>query len=207
MEVAKGLLFLGFVALGLTVAYSIWGKGDRRGLVNVFLVYTLVLGLGAGLSQREAWPFSTWPLVAGLVPPTVTQPRMVAIDTEGREYPIDYRAWAPFEMDELVGWQGKHFFQLDRAAQDRVSAYLLGIIEGNRQRWAAGKPEPYLDRYFGPLSAPLFLGHPEHWTKGTGVPTQPFRGLRLYNESWNVEERWRDPTKVVRQLAYEYREP
>ena len=76
MEVAKGLLFLGFVALGLTAAYSTRGKGDRRWLVNIFLVYTLVLGLGAGLSQREAWPFSTWPLVAGLVPPTVMQPRM-----------------------------------------------------------------------------------------------------------------------------------
>jgi hypothetical protein len=207
MEVVKGLLFLGFVALGLVAAYSTRGKGDERRFVNVLLVYTIVLGLGAGLTQREVWPFSTWPLVAALVPPTVTHPRIVAIDAEGQEYPIDYRAWAPLEIDELLGWEGKYFFGLDRAAQDRVGAYLLGIIEHNREQWSAGKPVLYFERYLGPLSTPFFLGHPEHWTRGAGVPAQPFRGLRLYNESWNVEERWRDPSKVVRQLAYEYREP
>lgn len=207
MEVVKGLLFLGFVALGLIAAYSTRGKRGERRLVNVFLVYTIVLGLGAGLSQREVWPFSTWPLVAALVPPTVTHPRIVAIDGEGQEYPIDYRAWAPIEIDELLGWEGKYFFGLDRAAQDRVGAYLLGIVERNREQWSAGKPVPYFERYLGPLSTPFFLGHPEHWTIGAGVPAQPFRGLRLYHELWNVEERWRDPGKVVRQLAYEYREP
>jgi hypothetical protein len=207
MGVVKGLLFFGFVALGLIAAYSTRGKGGNRRLINAFIVYTLVLGLGAGLSQREVWPFSTWPLVASLVPPTVTHPRFVALDADGREYPIDYRAWAPLEFDELMGWLGKYFSSLDRDAQDRVGAYLLGIIERNREEWSAGKPVLYFERYLGPLSAPFFLGHPEHWTQGAGVPAQPFRGLRLYNESWNVEERWRDPAKVVRELAYEYREP
>jgi len=206
MEVVKGLLVLGFVALGLVAAYSTRRSG-RRGLVNVFIVYTLALGLGAGLTQREVWPFSTWPLVASLVPPIVTHPRIVAIDAEGREYPIDYRAWSPYEVDELLGWKGKHFARLDRAAQDRAAGYLLGVIERNREQWSAGKPVVRFERYLGPLSTPFFLGHPEHWTQGEGVPAQPFRGLRFYEESWNVEERWRDPSKVTRQLAYEYREP
>ena len=207
MEVVKGLLVFGFVALGLIAAYSTRGKGGDHRFVNIFIVYTLVLGLGAGLTQREVWPFSTWPLVASLVPPTVTHPRIVAIDAEGLEYPIDYRAWAPLEIDELLGWQGKYFSGLDRAAKDNVGAYLLGIVERNREQWAAGKPVLPFERYLGPLSTPFFLGHPEHWTQGAGVPSKPFRGLRLYNESWNVEERWLDPSKVVRQLDYEYREP
>jgi hypothetical protein len=207
MGAVKGLLFLGFVVLGLVAAHSTSGKGGRRRNVNIFLVYTLVLGLGAGLSQREAWPFSTWPLVAGTVWQGFTQRRVVALDADGREYPIDYRAWEPLPADELRAWIGINFFALDRAAQDRVAAYLLGIIEHNREQWLTGKPVLHFERYLGILSAPLFLGHPEHWTQGAGVPSQPFHGLRLYVETWNVEERWQDPSKVTRQLAYEYREP
>jgi hypothetical protein len=207
MGAVKGLLFLGFVVLGLIAAYSAHGKGSNRRNVNVFLVYTLVLGLGAGLSQREVWPFSTWPLVAGTVLQGVTHKRVVALDADGQEYPIDYRAWEPLPIDELMAWVGRYFFGLDRAAQDRVAAYLLGIIEHNREQWSTKKPVLHFERYLGTLSAPLFLGHPGHWTQGAGAPTQPFRGLRLYMDTWNVEERWRDPSKVTRLLAYEYREP
>src|SRR6266849_3756846 len=124
MGAVKGLLFLGFVGLGLIAAYSARGKDGNRRYVGVFLIYTLVLGLGAGLSQREVWPFSTWPLVAGTVLQGVTHKRVVALDADGEEYPIDYRAWEPLPIDELTAWIGKHFFDLDRAAQDRVAAYL-----------------------------------------------------------------------------------
>jgi hypothetical protein len=207
MGLVKALLVFGFVGLGLVAAYLPRTDRSRRRLVNLYIVYTLVLGLGAGLPVYEVWPFSTWPLVAGRVTPTITQPRVVAIDAAGQEYPIDYRAWGPFVYEELMAWEDKYFARLDRAAKDRVGAFLLGIIEQNRQQWAAGKPVLHFERYLGPLSAPLFLGHPEHWTKGAGVPFQPFRGLRFYKESWNVEERWRDPSKVSRTLTYEYREP
>ena len=205
MGFLKGSLFVAFVILGLGAAYSTRGDGrDRR--INAFLIYTLVLGLGVGLSQRENWPFSTWPLVAGLVPPTVSRGRVVAIDADGYEYPIDYRALAPLEYDEQRAWREKYFFGLERAAQDRVAAYLLNIIERNREEWSSGRRR-YFDRYLGPFSAPFFMGHPEHWTQGEGVPAHAFRGLRFYKESWNVEERWRDPSKVIRRLVYEYREP
>jgi hypothetical protein len=100
MGFVKGSLFVAFVILGLGAACSTRGDGrDRR--INAFLIYTLVLGLGAGLSQREAWPFSTWPLVAGTVWQGVTQRRVVALDADGREYAIDYRAWEPLPADEL----------------------------------------------------------------------------------------------------------
>jgi hypothetical protein len=32
-------------------------------------------------------------------------------------------------------------------------------------------------------------------------------GLRFYTETWDVEERARDPSKIARQLVYEYRQP
>ena len=61
--------------------------------------------------------------------------------------------------------------------------------------------------YLGPFSAPFFLGHPERWIPGVQVPGKPFVDLRLYTETWSVEERWHDPRKVTRKLAYEYRAP
>jgi len=207
MTVDPGLPVLGFAVLGLAAGLARRGAVDNRRLVNVFIVYTLVLGLGAGLTQREIWPFSAWPLVAGKVPAQVTHPRFLAVDAEGHEHEIDYRAWGPLEFDEFIGWEEKNFLRLSQESRDRAASYLLGILEGNRQRWAAGKPEPYFDRYLGPFSAPFFLGHPALWIPGVQVPRNPFVGLRLYKETWSVEERHRDPRDVTRKLVYEYRAP
>jgi hypothetical protein len=193
--------------LGLAAGLARRGTVDNRPLVNVFIIYTLMLGLGAGLTQREIWPFSAWPLVAGKVPVPVTHPRFLAVDADDHEHEIDYRAWGPIEFDEFIGWEDKNFLRLDRGSQDRVASYLLGIIEGNRQRWAAGEPERYFDRYLGPFSAPFFLGHPERWIPKVQVPGKPFVGLRLYMETWSIEERQRDPRNVTRKLVYEYRAP
>jgi hypothetical protein len=207
MTIDPGLPVLGFAVLGLAAGLARRGATDNRRLVNAFIVYTLALGCGAGLTQREIWPFSAWPLIAGKVPPLVTHSRILAVDAEGSENEIDYRAWGPLEFDELNAWRGKNFHHLDPGSQDRVAAYLLGIVERARQRWLAGEPELHFDRYLGPLSAPFFLGHPELWIAGVQVPAKPFVGLRFYNESWNVEERRRDPGKVTRTLVYEYRRP
>jgi len=207
VTVDPGLPILGFAALGLAAGLARRGAVDNRLLVNLFIAYTLAVSLGAGLTQREIWPFSAWPLVAGRVPTPVTHPRFLAVDADGREHEIDYRAWAPIEFDEFIGWEEKNFHRLDRESQDRVASYVLGIIERNRQRWAAGKPERHFDRYLGPFSAPFFLGHPDRWIAGARVPEKPFVGLRLYKETWSVEERRRDPAKVTRALAYEYRVP
>src|SRR6516225_9970100 len=96
MGVVKALLVLGFVVLGLVATHLPRTEASRRRLINLYIVYTLALGLGAGLPVFEVWPFSTWPLVAGRVAQTVTQPRVVAVAADGQEYPIDYRAWEPF---------------------------------------------------------------------------------------------------------------
>jgi hypothetical protein len=99
MGFVKGSLFVAFVILGLGAACSTRGDGrDRR--INAFLIYTLVLGLGAGLSQREAWPFSTWPLVAG----TVWQGGDSEASRGAERWPgipDRYRAWEPLPADEL----------------------------------------------------------------------------------------------------------
>jgi hypothetical protein len=196
-----GLPVLLFAILGVAAGLG-HGRPHGRKILNGFIAYTLLLSFAAGFTQHEVWPFSAWPLVAGRAPSTITQPRVVAVDRDGVEHEIDHRAWGPIVFQELNGWHDKHFFRLEPAARERAAAYLLGVVEGNRQRWAAGTPEPYWTRYLGALSAPLFLGHPSHWD--AGVPQKAFVGLRHYRETWDVNERLRDPRRVTRVLRYEY---
>lgn len=201
----NGFLIIGFALLGIAAGLSTRGAVASRPMVNIFILYTLGLSFGAGLLQREVWPFSAWPLVAGKVPQIVTQPRILAFDADGKEHEIDYRAWAPLEFDELMGWEEKTFAVLDRESKDRVAAYLLGVVETARQRWAAGDPERHFDKYLGPFSAPFFLGHPDRWAAGVRVPGRPFVGLRIFKETWSLEERSRDPGRFSRKLVYEFR--
>ena len=204
MGLVKAAILLGFVATGLLAALA-WRRPAERRFVNVFIAYTVVVSLAAGLFQREAWPFSTWPLVAGTVARPVSMPRIMAVDSRGEEHNIDYRSWNPYEFQELIAWKDENFRRLDRASQDHAAAFLLDLIERSRSAWAAGAPIRYLDKYLGPFSAPLFLGHPAYWGPPAGVPREPFVGLRIYTETWDVEERARDPSKVTRKLDYEYR--
>jgi hypothetical protein len=199
-----GLPVLLFAVLGIAVALSRQGSIRHRRLVNAFIAYTLAVSFAAGFAQHELWPFSSWPLVATTVANPVVQPRFVAVDSDAREHEIDHRAWAPLVFQEFIAWEEKNFMKLEASARERVAAYLLELVEGNRQRWAAGKPEPYFTRYLGPLSAPFFLGHPDRWVAAVSVPRKSFVGLRLYHETWSVEERHRDPSRVARKLTYEY---
>ena len=105
----------------------------------------------------------------------------------------------------MMAWKDQAFLRLDAEARDRVAAYLLDRVDTARKQWLAGERRHYFDRFFGPLSAPLFLGHRAYWD--AGVPDQTFSGLRFYAETWDVEERARDPSKIARRLVYEYRRP
>jgi hypothetical protein len=202
--IVKSVVFLTFVAIGLIVAWSSHRRAANRAIVNVLIAYAVVVSFTVGFSQRESWPFSTWPFIAGRVARPSTFPRIVATDAQRSEYQIDYRAWEPLEFDELMAWKDQSFFRLDRAGRDAVAAYLLERVEKARRQWPAGEARDF-NRFFGPFSAPLFLGHRGYWD--AGAPNEAFTGLRFYAEIWDVEERARDPSKVERQLLYEYRRP
>jgi hypothetical protein len=203
----KGLVFLVFVLIGLAAAYSVHRRPNDRRFVNALIVYTVLVSFAVGFTQREAWPFSTWPFIATRVARPSTFPRIVAIDAQQHEYQIDYRAWEPLEFDEFMAWRDLYFPALEPASKDRVAAYLLDHLEEARGQWAAGKRVHHFDRFFGPLSAPLFLGHRPYWEMAEGVPGTAFAGLRFYTETWDVEERALDPSRISRQLVYEYRRP
>ena len=143
--------------------------------------------------------------LAGRVARPSTFPRIVAIDAQEKEYQIDYRAWEPFEFDELMAWKDQFFSRFDATTKDRIATYLLDHLDTARRQWAAGERRHYFDRFFGPLSAPLFLGHRAYWD--VAVPDRAFSGLRFYEETWDVEQRARDPSSISRRLVYEYRRP
>lgn len=209
-NILKVLCFLGFIGFGLAIVWAErFGKPTPRRtvLVNTFLLYCLLVSFGAGLTQREAWPFSTWPLVAGIHPASATHSRLVTVDVSGIEHNIDYRAWQPLVSDELLAWFDAKLLLLDTSAQELVCNYLLDLVETSRMNARLGKGVGYFNRYFGPLTAPYFLLHPALWAAPDRVPAAPFVGLRLYRETWNLEQRQQDPGRVTRNLVYDYRRP
>lgn len=204
LNVLSGLCFLGFLVAALLVALSERGwTSPRRRFVNVFLAYAVAASFGAGLSQKDAWPFSKWPMAGGRAEAVGSNVRIVGVDADGVERGIDYRAWQPVAFDELVPWMHRTFPRLPRESQDRVVAHLLERAESARRRARAGEGAGYLDRFLGPLAAPEFDLHPRPWSSVESVPSRPFVGLRVYRETWVQEERRRDPSRVTRVLLYE----
>ena len=204
LNVLSGACFLGFLVAALLVGLSERGAiGPRRRFVNLFLAYAVAASFAAGLSQRDAWPFAKWPMAGGRAETEGSNIRIVAVDEDGVERSIDYRAWQPMAFDELVPWMHRTFPRLPRAAQDRVVAHLLAQAESARARARAGGGVGYLDRYLGPLAAPEFDLHPRAWSKPPALPPRRFVSLRVYRETWNQEERRHDPSRVTRALLYE----
>jgi hypothetical protein len=204
LNVASALCFLGFLVAALLVALSEKsGRAPRRRFVDLFLAYAVAASFAAGLAQKDAWPFAKWPMAGGRAAAEGTNIRIVGVDEDGVERGIDYRAWQPMAFDELVPWMHRTFPRLSRAAQDRVAAHLLAQAESARARARAGGRAGGQGGVLGPLAAPEFDLHPRPWSSPEAVPPRRFVALRVYSETWNQEERRRDPSRVTRALLYE----
>ncbi len=200
LNVAAGLAFATFVLLGLLTRTS--DADRRRSRVSLLLAFTAVVSFGAGLSQRDAWPFSSWPLAASAPGRSVTYSTISAVDARGAEHPVDYRAWQPLGFDELLSWIQLEFPKLTRAEQDEAARHLLGLAEAARARAVAEGRVGYFDRVLGPLTAPDFLLHPRSWPP---APDEPFVGLRVYSETLVLDAPARGGGVSQRVLDYEYR--
>ena len=202
-------LFTAFVGMGLLMVFSGHRHQDarrRQAMTSVFISVALAGPLLAGLAQKEFWPFSAFALISEVHPPDVTHSRLVAVDAGGVEHEIDYRAWPPLVYDELVSWIDRQMPRLDAAAQDRAAAYLLELAEGGRQRGRAGRDPGSIGQALGPITAPYFMLHSKIWNSPEATPEDPFTGLRIYRESWNIEARHAGLPGVSRALIYEYSE-
>jgi hypothetical protein len=202
MNMAAALAFLGFVLAAAAVARA--APAQRRKRARVFLLYAVAVSFGAGLTQRDAWPFSRWPMAGGRADAEAQNTRLRAVDVDGAEHDVDHRAWQPIGFDELVPWAHRTLPRLPADAQDRVAAHLLALAEAARARTRTGGPVGLNGRWLGPLAAPQFDLHPRLWRGAAQAPPRPFVKLRVYRERWNQEERRRDPSRVRRTLLLEY---
>lgn len=207
LNLLGAVAFAGFLGALCLVHLARAHPRRRRTAIHVFLAYSLCASFGAGLAQRDLWPFARWPMAAGLASARGENTRIVAVDARGVEWPIDSRAWQPLGFDELNPWMHRSFPLLAPQARDRVASHLLLSAEHARRRARAGGPVGDFDRYLGPLAAPDFDLHPRLWSSGAGTPREPFERLRVYRESWDHEERRRDPRRVARVLFHEYPRP
>ena len=134
-------------------------------------------------------------------------PRIMGVDADGQEYDIDYRAWQPLSLEELISWLNFDFFRLEPSARDRVGRYFLDSANHAREQALSPDGLAYPNRWLGPFTAPTHMLHPPMWSSRGSVPRNSFAGIKIYEESWDLEERWGDPTRVTRTLAYEYPHP
>jgi hypothetical protein len=210
LNAVGGACFAGFLIASLAVFLAERAAAPasrRQAAIGLLRGYVLVVALFAGLAQRDLCPFSSWKLAAGRVAPEVVRVRVVGVDDEGREHPVDARAWQPLAYDELMPWLQLVFPTLEARARERVAAYLLERAEAARARARAGAGVGYFDRFLGPLTAPSFVLHPRLWPAASSAPARPFVRVRLYREAWSLEERRRDPRVFRRTLDFEYATP
>lgn len=211
-NIAGTFCFILFVTSGLLVSVSRrFGPPTAwRPLTSIFLSVVLFVSFAAGLSQHDLWPFSSWPVLAHRVPSGwnyPSPPHIRGVDSSGKEYDIDYRAWQPLALEELTSWIRLHFAHLEPAERDSAGAYLLGRANCAREQAFSPAGLPYPNRWFGPLTAPTHMLHPAIWSHAENVPRNSFVALRIYGETWNLEERRRDQQKVTRVLIFDYRQP
>lgn len=204
LDVLATLAFAAFVMAAWRVPEAGLPADVRRRRINVLLAVVVAISFGTGLTQRELWPFSSWPLVAGMLDDQVTHGRIVAVDVAGVEHDVDYRAWQPVSFVELMSWMDAEFPRLGDAAKVRAAAHLVSRAEQARQR-AAGGGSPGSSRAFlGPLTAPYFILHPRRWIDPHTAPPRELVGLRYYRETWSLAARARGVTDVRRELVFEF---
>src|SRR5207247_9628317 len=76
VDISCTFCFLLFVILGLRVALAggLRSSIAQRRRTNIFLCAVLLISFGAGLTQHNLWPFSSWPVLAYAVPTVSNYP-------------------------------------------------------------------------------------------------------------------------------------
>lgn len=109
-------------------------RGPRGWIVQATIIGLLLGSIGAIVTGREIWPFSPYPMYAGIQSPTTTEHVLVGI-VDGGEVPVPADWITPFDGPRLAA-------VLARAAGDdphRRDAILRAAIDRYEARRAAGE--------------------------------------------------------------------
>lgn len=200
MDFLYAALFTGF--LGLGVAVRLAKPSDRRRRILGLIAYVVVVHLAAGLSQRDAWPFTCHTIAAGRVKPDARACliELAGVDASGREWRLDPYSWMPVYGSVLQSWCGQRLAGLTGDERTSALSFLLLRAEESRGRLAAGRGIGPA-RWLGPLGAPYWWLLPR-----PPVAPEPFVGLRAYTECWIPRERFAFPERRERTLLAEHLE-
>lgn len=197
-QIARLLLSLVFVGLGLRLSFLDSAPARRRGQ-TLLILYVVGLSLAVGLSQKDAWPFSPYPVLAEDATRSSTLERVVvaAVDEAGREWAVDPMAWSPLPSKKVTDWIRTVYPRLSPAQKREAERFLLDRAEAARGDARAGTRLGYR-RLLGPLAAPSWLLH-----RPAPPAPQPFVALRAYRIRWQAREVLADPDRVERQLLFD----
>ena len=173
------VVFAGWIVLA-AVASS--GRARWR---TVFFAYGITATLLVALTGRDLWPFAAWRFASYAVTETGSFLEVRGVDRDGREHPLDWRAFEPLEGPEILAWVA---FQLRDAPPERRAA-LLDYVRDRANRGLAqaraGQRVGTFARILGPLTAPLFHLQSTDWSRDRGLP-ESFDAVRFRNIHWRV---------------------
>jgi hypothetical protein len=221
VELARLALFLGFAGLGFRIVWLERRKRQTQPAIAQFIIYALVVTCLTGFTQIEAWPFTTWALVHHVSQKTMVDWKLEAVTADGKAYPIDPRFIEPLPYEDFDTWLKKRFLALGLTEEEirlasgtphaitpeqaHVAEFMVTRLEEARARFRSGRPPGTNGWLLGSLSAPYHFDRPTVWRSSVDVPEARFVGLRIWQIEWDVEERYRDESRVQRRLIFHYR--
>jgi hypothetical protein len=190
MQSVYAAVFVVFVAIGVRVRTTAEPVARRRWTVRL-IAYVTGVSLLAGLTQKDAWPFTSHTIAVGRARPDapVCLMELAGVDGSGQEWRLDPYSWMPLYESVLLYWLERNLSRLTAAERDEALAFLLERADAARGRLASGHaigPQ----RVLGPLGAPYWLLLPR-----PAASPEPYRGLDVYRVCGGRElvASWRRP--------------
>jgi hypothetical protein len=171
------LILLGVVSMARSIQ-------SRKRRIIALAGYVFFIHLAIGITQKDAWPITNYRLLHGIAAPAAEmwRYRFNGVDSNGHEWPIDPYAWRGAISDWHLQFSVYGTFEkLPYTRQQEALAWLYKLAELERARLAKGDQSV---SPLGSLSAPAWYLFPRELS----VPQEPYRGLRLYKETFLVRD-------------------
>jgi hypothetical protein len=199
MQYAYAAVFVLFLVLGACVRAARDPAARRRWTARL-VAYVAGVSLLAGVTQKDAWPFTSHTIAVGRAraDAPVCLMELAGVDASGQEWRLDPYSWMPMYESVLHYWLERNLSRLTPAERASALSFLLRRAEASRDRLSSGRaigPQ----RWLGPLGAPYWLLLPR-----VPASAESLTGLRVYQACWVPRERYTDPLRRRRLLVAEH---
>lgn len=176
VELPKFLAFALFLFLGIRIAGA-RTPDSRSRTVSLLIAQVLLVSGFVGVTQIDAWPFTSYTLAAFRPRPRVPVCTLdfYGVDSGGREWPVDPLSFSPVYLSIVQTWGELTYPALTKPQQREAMRFLVDRAESGRASLQATKRVGFerllrggWDRYWWLL--------PRH----REVPSTPYIALRIY---------------------------